>query len=197
MNRSLFCQQYSDGQKSQITYNSIICSTFTSSVSIVTSSLNKMCAKTLFVMEPNYGSLYVIQCVLIIYNHLQPKCVSFSFNIYYFFSYRSSLTIYYSPNCIHLAHRTCSYSYSQIARSMGSTWGPPGDDRTQVGPMLAPWTLLYGLIWWHCRLDGSVWFNSTPLYTLSNFCLQYAFLCYSVIISCTTFLSALSRPLWW
>ena len=31
---------------------------------------------------------------------------------------------------------------AQIARFMGPTWGPPGDDRTQVDPMLAPWTLL-------------------------------------------------------
>ena len=28
---------------------------------------------------------------------------------------------------------------------MGPTWGPPGGDRTQVGPMLAPWILLSGL----------------------------------------------------
>ena len=27
---------------------------------------------------------------------------------------------------------------------MGLTWGPSGADRTQVGPMLAPWTLLSG-----------------------------------------------------
>ena len=27
---------------------------------------------------------------------------------------------------------------SLIARFMGSTWGPSGADRTQVGPMLAP-----------------------------------------------------------
>ena len=32
------------------------------------------------------------------------------------------------------------YNISQIARFMGPTWGLPGDDRTQVGPMLAPWT---------------------------------------------------------
>ena len=32
-----------------------------------------------------------------------------------------------------------------IARFMGSTWGPSGADRTQVGPMLAPWTYLSGL----------------------------------------------------
>ena len=39
-----------------------------------------------------------------------------------------------------------------IARFMGSTWGPSGADRTQVGPMLAPWTLLSGntqFIWLH------------------------------------------------
>ena len=29
-----------------------------------------------------------------------------------------------------------------IARFMGPIWGPPGADRTKVGPMLAPWTLL-------------------------------------------------------
>ena len=31
-----------------------------------------------------------------------------------------------------------------MARFMGPTWGPSGADRTQVGPMLAPWTLLSG-----------------------------------------------------
>ena len=31
-----------------------------------------------------------------------------------------------------------------IARFMGPIWGPSGADRTQVGPMLAPWTLLSG-----------------------------------------------------
>ena len=33
---------------------------------------------------------------------------------------------------------------SPIARFMGPTWGPSGADRTQVGPMLVPWTLLSG-----------------------------------------------------
>ena len=28
----------------------------------------------------------------------------------------------------------------------GSTWGPPGSRRPQMGPMLAPWTLLSGLV---------------------------------------------------
>ena len=34
---------------------------------------------------------------------------------------------------------------SQIARFMGPPWCPFGADRTQVSPMLAPWTLLSGL----------------------------------------------------
>ena len=35
---------------------------------------------------------------------------------------------------------------SQIAMFMGPTWDPSGADRTQVGPMLAPWTLLFDSI---------------------------------------------------
>ena len=35
-----------------------------------------------------------------------------------------------------------------IARFMGPTWAPPGSDRTQVGPMLAPWTLLSRSFTW-------------------------------------------------
>ena len=41
-----------------------------------------------------------------------------------------------------------------IARFMGSTWGPSGADRTQVGPVLAPWTLLSGLIFWGVGVGG-------------------------------------------
>ena len=36
--------------------------------------------------------------------------------------------------------------YPLTAWFMGPTWGPSGTDRTQVDPMLAPWTLLSGLI---------------------------------------------------
>ena len=37
-------------------------------------------------------------------------------------------------------------SISQIARFMGPTWGLPESCRSQVGPMLAPWTLLSGIL---------------------------------------------------
>ena len=33
-----------------------------------------------------------------------------------------------------------------IARFMGPTWGPSGTDRTQVGHIFAPWTLLSGAL---------------------------------------------------
>ena len=35
-----------------------------------------------------------------------------------------------------------------IARFIGPTWGPTGADRTQVGLLLAPWTLLSGFAYW-------------------------------------------------
>ena len=39
---------------------------------------------------------------------------------------------------------------SHIARFMGPTWGPPGSCRPQMGSMLVPWTLLWGLSWILC-----------------------------------------------
>ena len=48
---------------------------------------------------------------------------------------------------------------SLIARFMGLTWGPSRADRTHVGPMLAPWTLLSGVfrlsfIFWQCSSNS-------------------------------------------
>ena len=40
----------------------------------------------------------------------------------------------------------CICIITLIARFMGSTWGPSGADRAQMGPMLAPWTLLSGKV---------------------------------------------------
>ena len=45
--------------------------------------------------------------------------------------------------------------YALIAGFMWPIWGPPGADRTQVGPMLAPWTLLSGWLFpriYHMKL---------------------------------------------
>ena len=61
---------------------------------------------------------------------------------------------------------------SQITKFMGPTWGPPGSCR-QMGPMLAPWTLLLGLIWIQSKIMGKVdsvhidqcwlWYGVIPL----------------------------------
>ena len=45
---------------------------------------------------------------------------------------------------------------SQIAKFMGPTWDPPRSYQPQMGPMLAPWTLLSGVVsilsFCHCRI---------------------------------------------
>ena len=47
-----------------------------------------------------------------------------------------------------------------IASFMGPTWGPSGADRTQVGPMLAPWTLLSGTCQVILGMAGWIFSNS-------------------------------------
>ena len=54
----------------------------------------------------------------------------------------------------------CMSSYSVlgqaialITRLVGLTWGPSGADRTQVGPILAPRTLLFG---WACTVSTQI-----------------------------------------
>ena len=53
---------------------------------------------------------------------------------------------------------------AQTAKFMGPTWGPPGSCRPQMGPMLAPWTLLSGsiwipVIWWNVREASLYMYN--------------------------------------
>ena len=61
----------------------------------------------------------------------------------------------------------CSYmnlnhsKSSQITSFMGPTWGPSGTNRTQVGPMLAPWTLLSGLLF----IEYGKYFQTAGVYT--------------------------------
>ena len=58
---------------------------------------------------------------------------------------------------------------TQIARFVGPTWGPPGTCRPQMGPMLAPWTLLSG----------------KPFHAMGVLCLSvlpYLIMCYMVLV---------------
>ena len=52
---------------------------------------------------------------------------------------------YLGPNHLNMEISSNNTPYSLIARFIGPTLGPSGADMTQVGPMLAPWTLLSGL----------------------------------------------------
>ena len=51
---------------------------------------------------------------------------------------------------------------SLIAKFMGPIWGPPGPCRPQMGPMLAPWTLLSGVVWMNTA-KPSIYYHSLCL----------------------------------
>ena len=55
---------------------------------------------------------------------------------------------------------------SQIAKFMGPTWGPCGSCWPQMGPMLAPWTLLSGIRPLRANLEMSVG-NAKPDHILA------------------------------
>ena len=67
-----------------------------------------------------------------------------------FYHYPVTVWVYSTPQPntevpAHTVESTPPVMTTLIARFiMGPTWGPPGADRTQVGPILAPWTLLSG-----------------------------------------------------
>ena len=76
------------------------------------------------------------------------SCINYV-SLYHGVSYISQLIVIY--HLILWSHNTCHMhvhlSYADIslrARFIGPTRGPSGADRTQVGPMWAPWTLLSG-----------------------------------------------------
>ena len=66
-------------------------------------------------------------------------CICLRRDIYVLFSRRVFFTRY---------HTSANSITPLVTRFMGPTWGPSGADRTQVGPMLAPWTLLSGTFHW-------------------------------------------------
>ena len=75
--------------------------------------------------------------------------------------------------------RTVVIKTPWIARFMGPTWGPYGADRTQVGPMLVPWTLLSGTRQMG-RLDGGWEFSSifsiTSLFCYTDVLIKLSFI---------------------
>ena len=92
-----------------------------------------------------------------------------------------------SPSVLILAHCTFGTNPSLIARFMGPTWDPSGADRTQVGPILAPWTLLSGIIFAIAKLHhnkhiqeysieiilSKLWAQSGPTISCSSIMLHF------------------------
>ena len=83
---------------------------------------------------------------------LLKRCIdAFQFRVNISLCYWAYVTVFWLPDdnvgsFVRFRRRLIS-ELPLIARFMGPTWGPSGADRTQVGPMLAPWTLLSGTIW--------------------------------------------------
>ena len=90
-----------------------------------------------------------------IYGHI--KCNEIQSHIYYWWDYRITRLVILLHSFTNVVPKRVLYMIfatrppashavipTQMARFMGPTWGPSGYDRTQVGPMLAPWTLLSG-----------------------------------------------------
>ena len=84
--------------------------------------------------------------------------ISQSLSLEPFHGHRYHLTNLLNPLLKNNCHNICLVSIikksdktkmkqSQIPRFTGPTWGPPGSCRPQMGPMLAPWTLLSGIVW--------------------------------------------------
>ena len=74
------------------------------------------------------------------------------------------------------------YEVPQIANFMGPTWGPPGSCRPQMGPMLAPWTLLPGYYNTYPQFYGNQKVGE------SNGCFTFV-----VIIDCMDYIWPLSK----
>ena len=67
--------------------------------------------------------------------------------------------------------------------TMGPTWGPYGADRTQVGPMLAPWTLLSGVF--HCGPCCWRQFRPDREVIRGRFYLAHVFIIHCNFLQCT------------
>ena len=73
---------------------------------------------------------------------------------------------------------------SLIARFLGPTWGPSGTDRTQVSPMLAPWTLLSKIVCIHRYIHAKQWDVITHQYKKLRFNQTTVKVMYGRLITC-------------
>ena len=109
-------------------------------------------------------------------------CPVYMYKYGYLWNWMLFPLVLYTALCISFAG--CSIALCRIimiipliARFLGPTWGPSGAGRTQVGPMLAPGTLLSGivsitLLQTLCEMVQNAfrkWFSRVSMYLLSTF----------------------------
>ena len=85
--------------------------------------------------------------------HFPPKSLESCYNVQLMLTWGPLLSGRHPFNPLYILWLCCCAGLcSLIARFMGPTWGPSGADRTQVGPMVAPWTLLPWLYQYLCLI---------------------------------------------
>ena len=103
----------------------------------------------LLVMCPFF--LYILNFLGCFPTNARGLSLGFGYSTYYIGNFVASTLPHLVSNCrVSLDLWKWFYMFclvtTLITRFMGPTRGPPGDDRTQVGPMLAIWNLLSGYI---------------------------------------------------
>ena len=118
------------------------------------------CAFAKFQVKHIYSDINTIM----IYTFARMDIHSLTHNDFWFatFSLQSKFnTVFYkntwqSIKFVPSTYHPPTHKWTQIAKFMGPTRGPPGSCRTQMGPMLAPWTLLWGVVPYdsvnHCEI---------------------------------------------
>ena len=120
-----------------VLYQTLNCGGFRWQKKLKNSLLNKMWSMTIYLWT--YGT--------IVYRlHWKPELVMMSTLSSLVTQEVAIMTNYGATNDKKISIMVMSMlSVSLIARFMGPTWGPPGSCRPQMGPMLAPRTLLSGI----------------------------------------------------
>ena len=74
-----------------------------------------------------------------------PPTTYISVACYHWCLLRLAQVVFFSPYSAVLVHpKNNAHGFTPDGKVLGGNMGPYGADRTQVGPMLAPWTLLSG-----------------------------------------------------
>ena len=138
----------------------------------------KMVVRTTSTVQINFlfWWLYVKMATGFVKTKADTGCPGYKKSSYYFYYYNSKGNLDYMKNCqdekrvndlacgriksVIKMYTLIKQFNTQIAKLMAPTWGPPGSCRSQMGPMLAPWTLLSG-------------YGSKYLFVLMHMSLEY------------------------